>query len=298
MALFNASETTSVPNLGGDNFPSRLIQDVINTIIACLAVLGNAMVITVMLLRRRAFSSFTNRLLLHQSVIDALNGLMFFLFTVVPEFPFMVSLEGNAYDQLACRVVYSGVLHWSLNVTSTYNLVIISLERFMATCYPVKHRNTWSKSKLKLALATSWAVGFLYGSHMLFVFEPRQGECQAIRMGLGLRVLLWVVVVVGTEYLVPLAILIYTYTRILIALTRKVGNPAGGQLNSLSKAKKNVLVTVLLAGIMFVVCWTPAEIYYIDVLFFDDSFGDGVYVALTGVLACNMFINPIIYCFK
>ncbi|XP_022087616.1 substance-K receptor-like [Acanthaster planci] len=296
MASYNTSDAMPEQDPGVNDAVNNALLDAINTIIACLAVLGNSMVISVMLLRPRVFSSFTNRLLLHQSVIDAVAGLLFLLFTVVREFPVVVSREGNEYDQLVCRVVHSAFLLWSVNVTSTYNLVIISLERFMATCYPVRHRNTWSRAKLKFALAASWLIGFLYGSHLLFIFEPRQGECQPVAMGVGLQVLFGAVVV-GIEYLIPMSIMVYTYSRILTSLSMRPGNPVSGQPNSLSRAKRNVLVTVLLAAVMFAVCWIPSELTYLNAVFFGDTFGEQVYEASTGVLACNMFVNPVIYCF-
>ena len=55
----NDTDHGGLPTAQGD------LQIAVNTIIACLAVLGNSLVITVMLLRRRVFSSFTNRLILH-----------------------------------------------------------------------------------------------------------------------------------------------------------------------------------------------------------------------------------------
>ena len=52
---------------------------VFNLVIVCLTLLGNGTVIVVVVARRRQFSSFTNRLILHHSIIDALACLVFFL---------------------------------------------------------------------------------------------------------------------------------------------------------------------------------------------------------------------------
>ena len=270
----------------------------VNTIIACLAVLGNGMVITVMLLRRRVFSSFTNRLILHQSIIDCITGVVFFGQKVLRGPTTIVSVEDTFYDHFVCRVVASDLFLWLMNATSTYNLVIISLERFMATCYPVKHRNSFSKSKLKIAVVIPWVTGLLYASHLLFLFEARLGECRPIFMEPGVRAIFSSAVVV-TEYFAPITVLIYTYTRILIVLTKKLVNPVNGQQNTMSKAKKNVLVTTLLIAIMFVVCWTPIEAQFI---YSTASNTPGMlsilYAPFTALVACNMFVNPIIYCFK
>ncbi|XP_038068950.1 galanin receptor type 1-like [Patiria miniata] len=278
-------------------YPS-ILQDAVNTIIACLAVLGNGLVITVMLLRRRVFSSFTNRLILHQSIIDTIAGVLFFIHHVVIKTRTLTaSMEGNVSDQILCRFLVSDFALWWVNVTSTYNLVVISLERFMATCHPVKHRNTWSAAKLKFAVASAWGVGLVYNSHYVFAFEARQGYCELIEMSSGVKAL-YHTAVLAVGYFVPITILIYTYSRILIMLRKKTLNQqANGPRIVMTKAKKNILVTTMLIGVMFVVCWTPIEVLYIYQRF-TVYWSTPLYYPFTSVLACNMFVNPIIYCFK
>ncbi|XP_038066382.1 cephalotocin receptor 2-like [Patiria miniata] len=267
------------------------------TLIACLAVLGNGMVITVILLRRQVFCSFTNRLILHQSIIDCLAGVMFFLHLVVINAKHIsVSIEDTLKDQLVCRFLYSGFALWWVNVTSTYNLVMISLERFMATCHPVKHRNTWSAAKLKFAVGIAWATGFIYSAHFVFIAEPHQGHCRPTELVTSLKIF-EASAVITIEYLVPMTILIYTYSQIIITLTKKSANPMNGPRNVMNKAKKNVLVTTLLIGVLFTVFWTPSEILYICQLFSGD-WDILFYSLITSLLACNMLVNPIIYCFK
>ena len=316
----NSSESEASPaypeedEKGQQKLEERLpLLDGINTVIACLAVLGNAMVIAVMLLRRRAFGSLTNRLILHQSVIDAVAGAVFFLHKVVKNPTVTVSPRGDLVDELVCRLVYSDVLLWCVNVTSTYNLVVLSLERFAATCHPVWHRNACTPSRLKYALAASWLIGFVYGAHIPLVVEPYRGRCRVMDLGLGVQILIGVLAL-GTEFVAPLCVLLFAYARILATIRGRMGAvapagagpPEGGRGAGenagrappvLSRAKQNVLATVLTAGVMFVVCWAPTELDYIDELYFDKSWGYLVNVALTGLLACNMFVNPLVYCF-
>ncbi|XP_033624523.1 trace amine-associated receptor 5-like [Asterias rubens] len=247
-----------------------------------------------MVSRQRAFDSFTNRLILHQSVIDTIAGVVFFLHKVIRPVEMTVSLQGNIYDQLVCRFIASDYLLWSVNVVSTYNLVIISLERLIATCYPVKYRNTWSIGMLKYAVGASWGLGLAYGTHMIIIYTADNGHCHVVDMQLGIQVLVGAIVV-GIEFFIPLVILVVSYTKILIMLSKKLVN---GRQQKLTKAKKNVLMTVLLSSIMFVICWTPTEYDYMKELFFPELWNKTVYIALTGLLACNMFVNPIIYCFN
>ncbi|XP_038066381.1 galanin receptor 2b-like [Patiria miniata] len=236
--------------------PLRRLLDAVNTILACLAVLGNGMVITVMLLRRRVFSSFTNRLILHQSIIDSIAGILFFfLHVVINTQRISVSMERSINDQLVCRLMYSDFALWCVCVTSTYNHVIISVERFMAICYPVKHRNTWTKSKLKIVVTTAWIVGCIDGVPVLFFTEPHQGHCQMVNLKSGWDYFVYTVPF-AIQYLVPITVITFSYTRILIMLTKKCVNPVNGAPNVISKAKNNLISTTLIISIMFVLSST------------------------------------------
>ncbi|XP_038068929.1 allatostatin-A receptor-like [Patiria miniata] len=271
------------------------LMDAVKTIIACLAVLGNGMVITVMLLRRRVFSSFTNRLILHQSMCVA--GVVFLVWQVVLlNILTPMSLKGTIYDQLMCRLIYTDVPFWCLSVTSTYNLVMISLERFMATCHPVKHRNCGSSAKLRFAMGTTWAIGFIYGSHFTFLLKAGREGCQMTQMEIGLKIFATSVAMV-IEYLVPITILIYAYSRITIKLAKKSANPMYRPRIDMNKAKKNVLVTTMLIGLMFAVCWTPTVVNHVRSLITGIK-GDLSYAVATSLVSCNTFVNPIIYCWK
>ncbi|XP_022109359.1 nociceptin receptor-like [Acanthaster planci] len=301
MAPSTTSDSDPTGDAGDASFTLWQTRDVLRVIIACLAVLSNSMVIIVIRLRHHMFRSFTNHLIWHQAAIDAGSGVVLLLYTIGKKIPAISVLnqssESSRRDQLVCHFVYSEVFLWYFEVASTYNLVIISLERLVAICHPVRHRNSWTRDKHKFAIVAAWSIAFVYGLPIAFFFEPHQGSCRAVDLQLGVQILVGVMSVT-IEYLFPLSIMIYAYTRILITLTKKINNSADRQHNTLTKAKKNVLVTVLLASIMFVICWTPVEVDHIDELFFANSFGQTTYDILTALLACNMIANPIIYCFK
>ncbi|XP_038070495.1 delta-type opioid receptor-like [Patiria miniata] len=275
----------------GSEFGSLITT--LTVITSFLSLLGNGTVITVMLARRRVFSSFTNRLILHQSTIDAINGLMFLLLRIVKSLNLVVSKENNFYDQLVCRVLASDVLLWCGYVTSTYNLVLISLERFMAICYPVKHRKMVNKHKLKIVIGVLWAISFVYNLPLLFLNAPSEGRCQITAAELNSQFLLGVVAFL-IEYLAPLSIIVFVYGAIFIKLKTRRDDSH----NFRNQAKKNVLVTLLMISVLFVVCWTPVECG--TVMLFSRDFDDDVPVvmaAMSLLISFNMIVNPIVYCF-
>ena len=77
---------------------------------------------------------------------------------------FQVSQENGFLDYLMCRCFGRDVLLWLVNVIFTCNLVFISLERFSATCYLVKHRNMLNAQNLKIAIGTAGAIEFASAS--------------------------------------------------------------------------------------------------------------------------------------
>ena len=267
----------------------------INATIACSAILGNGMVIFVMTVRRKQFGSYTNRLIRHQSIVDFVSGLVFLLLKVIKPTPPVQKVDDNILGELLCRFVHSDYLVWGVNVTSTYNLVMISLERFMATCYPVKHRNACSLFKIRVAMCAAWIIGFTYALNSAFLFNVVKGDCMFIHINEIAADVVIATLALSTEYLIPLFIMVFSYTRILLVLRRKlVGNRPG----VFDSAKRNVVTTMLVVGILFVVCWTPLEVLKLKTIVTNDFRPLSVYVAVAGILTCNMCVNPVIYCFK
>ena len=150
----------------------------INVVIACSAILGNGMVIFVMTVRRKQFSSFTNRLIRHQSIIDFVSGVLFLTLKICINHSLFENVNKNWRGELLCRFIYSGYFVWASNVASTYNLVMISLERFMATCYPVKHRNHCSFFRIKISMCATWIIGFIEAIVFIVMNHVNdQGRC-------------------------------------------------------------------------------------------------------------------------
>ena len=277
----------------------------INVVIACSAILGNGMVIFVMTVRRKQFSSFTNRLIRHQSIIDFVSGVLFLTLKICINHSLFENVNKNWRGELLCRFIYTGYFVWVSNVASTYNLVIISLERFMATCYPVKHRNHCSFFRIKVSMCAAWIIGFIEAIVFIVMHHVNdQGRCSPNSHFTNVEKFMLMIVALFVEYLIPVILMTFAYVKILVIIQRKLAGTADPhqQRNGvLSKAKRNVLVTMLLSGTMFVICWTPTQIvrflYSIGIARLNQHLLDINAFVKTWVM-CNMCVNPVIYCFK
>ena len=275
----------------------------LNVTIACSAILGNGLVIFVMTVRREQFSSFTNRLIRHQSIIDFLSGLVFLLMTGIIQSSLLENVEINFSGWILCRLIFSNFFVWGLSVASTYNLVVISLERFLATCYPVKHRNYCSLFKIKVSMYAVWVIGFTYALVFLCVYKVSENQCSFNHdMGSVAEATLFCLSFV-VEYAIPVTLISFSYIKILLVLRQKLDNANADQQDGVfSKAKRNVIMTMLIAGCMFFICWTPVELMRLlltsNVVTTKTPQVGYVLGAFTELVMCNISVNPVVYCYK
>ncbi|XP_071788513.1 galanin receptor 2b-like [Asterias amurensis] len=276
----------------------------LNVTIACFAICGNGLVIFVMTVRRKQFSSFTNRLIRHQSIIDLISGLVFLAVTVIRQTSLLDNIESNFSGWILCKLVRSSFFVWGLSVASTYNLVVISLERFLATCYPVKHRNYCSLFKIKVSMCVAWIIGFTYAIRFIILYVITDNKCSFDYSISRTAMIVLFNVIILVEYIIPVILISFSYGRILLVLRHKLDNANANQQNGiLSKAKRNVIITLLIAGCMFFICWTPMQTLrvFITIGAVSSSSSELVTIlgqAFLGLIMCNMCVNPVVYCFK
>ncbi|XP_071788445.1 galanin receptor 2b-like [Asterias amurensis] len=244
-----------------------------NIAIGCSAILGNGLVIFVMTVGREQFSSFTNRLIRHQSIIDFVSGLVFLLITGIKQSSLVVNLERNFFGVFLCKLFVSYLFVWGVSVASTYNLVVISLERFLVTCHPVKHRNYCSLFKIKVSMCAAWIIGLIYSLRFFFVYTINGSKC-------------------GFDPSISPAAL-------KIVVCQDGANQQDGVF---SKAKRNVIATMLISDCMFFICGTPMQafrlLYTTGVLTSSTPSLDFLNQTCKTLVMCNMSVNPVVYCFK
>ncbi|XP_072033132.1 galanin receptor 2a-like [Amphiura filiformis] len=269
---------------------------IVYAVIGSLGILGNLTVCTVFVIRRRAFSSVTNKLILNQSCIDLLDSIVFLILRFGPKY-----LPKNRFGEFLCRFWYNEYIMWSLFVTSTFNLVFLSLERYFATCHPVKHRKLFSTKVPKIGIPCVWLAGFTYQTYWAAVqVFNLDGDYSCYPKWISKGVQMFMGIFLFTcEYLLPLSIMTFSYISIIMMLRRRTADRQKAAVSAFQKAKKNVTITLCLVFISYVVCWTPTEVTYLLYnLGYPYDFTSTVHDVVVVVVLCNMIINPIIYAFK
>ncbi|XP_033641660.1 nociceptin receptor-like [Asterias rubens] len=267
-----------------------------------LGILGNGFVCFVMLRYRKVFNSTTNKLIIHQSCVDLIGSCVF----LVGRFAHMGVVPDSFLGRLYCHVWWSEWPQYAMFVTSTWNLVAISVERYLAICRPVWYRNVFTPRRLKLVFLGVWMMGWVQDSHLAMVthYDSKILGCDFSWPSSEIRAVGGVLVFLH-EFVIPMVIMVSSYSLIIRKLRQRA--QAHGRDNNtsaqetFSKANRNVTQTVVLLTVSFFICWGPTETNYLLInlgLHQPVNIYEDIYYRVTGgIVVINLCISPFIYCF-
>ncbi len=116
--------------------------------------------------------------MINQSVVDVSGSALTVSFAVTLD----ISTELSAWSaDLYCKLVYTKVFMWSLFLVSTYNLVVINIDRYLEVVHPLWHRAHTSKSRVLMAIVLVWIWGMMYNTlYLIPTTKVTQGQCMVI----------------------------------------------------------------------------------------------------------------------
>jgi hypothetical protein len=109
---------------------SDAIWRAINIAIGCVGLIGNVFVIVVILGFTSLYKQLATVFVINQSVIDAASSLFVIAQQTTNYFKIPV-YAGQPASEVYCRVWRSQTFMWGLYVSSTYNLVALTAERYL-----------------------------------------------------------------------------------------------------------------------------------------------------------------------
>ena len=237
--------------------------------------------------RHRNLRSIPNLIILNLSVADC-------LFSACETSVILYFLTRGKATLLEPICPITGVGGVVFAFASINTLVFVSIERYMATNYPLKHRVMFNHKFVRTSLVAVWCLSALE-SALPFATSRYAYVEEFLRC-----VVDWNESVPTTlAYLVsgiilPLAILIYCNVHILRAI---VNRPVtlGRELSARLKAEREMSILVVVVIGTFFVCWVPYSVAMICLLkgkcFLPQRF---MWVA-AAMASCNSACNPIIY---
>ncbi|KAM9334301.1 trace amine-associated receptor 13c-like [Symphorus nematophorus] len=236
----------------------------------------------------------TNALLLSLAVSDLVVGLL-----VMP-------IEGLRYidtcwllGRLMCAL--TPYVSYCLLSASVGNMVLISIDRYLAICDPLLYSSKITLNRVKISICLCWACSLLYNGCLLIGhlqqpdrFTSCHGECVVVISHLSGTVDLFV------TFIGPCAVMVVLYMRVFVVALSQLRvirlQAAATTVSAAPTAKKSERKAARTLGIviaMFLMCFCP---YYYPALAGEDTSNSLSYFAvLSWIMLTNSCVNPLIY---
>ena len=208
-------------------------------IVGAIGVVGNLLVVIVFIKYKKLFRNIRMTFLVNQSVID---GIVSFLIIVTTLFKPIPSSSANLLSiTLYCKLYRTRVPMWGLMVSSTYNLMAISTERYLAVVHPMWHNVYFTNRIANIIAVWIWFFGVSFLASILIPTTGLvDGVCiityfwPSLEMARAIGYLQIVVTLV-----IPIFVHSFCYARMLSALRNRLTrvSPKDGTISSTQRGK-------------------------------------------------------------
>ena len=210
---------------------------------------------------------------------------------------------GSIWQNLYCSLWLSPFLFMSFTVSSGYNLLLLSIERYLAITNPLKCDEEWIRKNLYWVFPLVWIIGVIVGLPDAFLFQNRDGNCVYVLsewpMWNSLLLFSWYVF---SNFLFPGVTMVVLYILMGITLLKSresqkqiVQTKINKKADTLAKAQKTIFITCLILVVLFVASWSwnlTFTMLWIGGLI---SPSETMFVLSTLVIIFNSAVNPFIY---
>ncbi len=283
------------------------IHTVTKNILGILGIVDNGFVMVVILCYKPMRTKLTNVYIINQSIVDLVVS---FFFLITLNFRIKIyQFKSDLVKELLCMLYKTQVFMWSMYMVSTYNLIAISVDRFLEVVFPIWHKVNLTRKVVYGIICSVWAFGILFnfaftipttkiidGVCMATIIYPNQTAAKATGA-----------IIFIIQFLVPVLIMIFCYSKIALSLRRRV-SPAGPsnvsatekvRVAKMAKIQKNVIKTMAVVCVAFILCWVWNQMFFLLLnLGYHMKFTTAFYPFTVYAANINSIINPFIYIFQ
>ncbi|XP_076581931.1 trace amine-associated receptor 13c-like [Chaetodon auriga] len=267
----------------------------IKTLLSCIALLTvtlNLLVI-ISISHFRQLQTPTNLILLSLAMSDLLVGL-----TVMP--PTIILLQSCWFQhKISCALVY--LSSFIITSASVGSMVLISMDRYVAICYPLRYSSMVTPSRVQICVSLCWICSVVYNIIILKDYLSQidlsnscYQECTIVINYISGAVDLLL------TFFGPVTVIIVLYVRVFVVAVSQAR-----VMRSQISAVKSITVTVKKSEmraartlgvilLVFILCLCP---YYIPSLTGQDTTGGEESSVQRWLFYCNSSFNPLIYAF-
>ena len=164
---FDDTILSTAPGQNAEDKPEEIVPNVamliVQLTIGSIGLLSNGFVVVVIVCFTSMHKQLANVFVINQSVIDGVSSLILIIQAASSsKIPSLI--PGHLGSELYCRVWQSGLLQWSVFTSSTYNLVVLTIERYLKIVHPIIHKTSFTFKKAKALIIAVWFFGILFQS--------------------------------------------------------------------------------------------------------------------------------------
>ncbi|XP_058495522.1 trace amine-associated receptor 13c-like [Solea solea] len=269
------------------------------TLLSFIAVLTVALnlLVVISISHFRQLHTPTNLLLLSLAIADLLVGLL-----VMPVEMVRITETCWLMGELMCAL--SEISSFTLTSASVGNMVLISIDRYVAICNPLQYTSKVTRGRVEVSVCLCWAFSLLYNGLILkdHLRQPSRysscyGECVVvINFASGAVDLVF-------TFIGPCSIIVVLYMRVFVvavsqarAIGSRITAVTGGSVTATAKkSERKAARTLGVVILVFLMSFCPY--YYPSLAGQDTSNSALTWPIVSWLLYSNSCMNPLIYAF-
>lgn len=240
----------------------------------------------------RQLHTSSNYLLLSLSVSDFLVGIVVM--------PIELTLTHTCWilGDLLCALYY--FLPVITTTSSVGNMVLISVDRYVAICYPLHYPTKINEKKISICISMCWVTAVFYSIILLYDNLKHPGSSTSCHGECVVNILLTFDLILC--FVVPISVIIFLYMRVFVAALSQAramrSHDAVVTVKGLVRvtATKSEIKAARTLGILVVVFLMSYSPYYcVSVTGPNTLIGSQTEASMIFLLYFNSCLNPVIY---
>ncbi|XP_052377770.1 trace amine-associated receptor 13c-like [Oncorhynchus keta] len=238
----------------------------------------------------------TNLLILSLAVSDLLVGLI-----VIPVTTVAIMEPCWGFEEYFCVFhFYMACLCTSLSLG---NLVLISIDRYVAVCDPLLYHSKITTTRMMCCISITWCCCIIYDAAIIKNFVNVQVHSRCLNECFIVEELHWANIIdLVITMVVPCSIIITLYMKIFVVARSQARSQArkvfskeaacvsGVKTVQANKSERKAAKTLSIVVFNYLICWIP--FLFTNMLFFSS---DNLSFTISFLPLVNSLINPIIY---
>lgn len=264
------------------------------SVIVLTNIIGNSLVCLVVS-RFNGMRAPINFLLLNLAVSDMMVAI-----SITPQYIIKWTFQhpNGAEGDYLCKFLTGGNFLWVGQAASTFSLVAIAFERYIAVRKPLNSRWQLTDRRLEGLIISSWIYAVLVDFPLFFVVCHKDGVSYCVEHwsneDLGIAYTIACFFIFGA---IPTITMVYLYSRVLCIIWPNNERATLISQQTRIRARRKVTKMVIVVSVMYAACRLPNLVVYMLTQLKPDlgAYGSKTYVASVVLVGFNSAMNPFIY---